>query len=180
VADTPEKSTERGTESSASVISPPKAEGEEVETLSEGEVAATLHKRQGHDLHAIVAVAPGTGMRRGELLAARWMTATWTAPPCGLSGAWKRPSTVCGSRRGRRTISLPPSVVMVLREHRRKTMDSVCRPLERRARSLRRKPQIPIADQAAALPLGVATKCLEFDSELGDLSRFVCVAHQAW
>jgi len=82
------------------------------------------------------------------------------------------------SRRGRRTISLPPSVVMVLREHRRKTMGSVCRPLERRARSLRRKPQIPIADQAAALPLG-ATKCLEFGSELGDLSRFVCVAHQA-
>jgi len=35
-------------------------------------MAQVLSKRAGNSLHPIVAVALGTGMRRGELLALRW------------------------------------------------------------------------------------------------------------
>ena len=112
----------------ASVISPPKVEEEEVEILSADEVVVTLRELRGHDLYTIVAVDLGTGMRRGELLAIRWSDTD-------LDGATVRverssEETTKGlrfkapkSKRGRRTISLPPSVVAVLREHRRKQLE---------------------------------------------------------
>jgi integrase len=112
----------------ASVISPPKVEEEEVETLSADEVAVTLHKLQGHDLYSIVAVALGTGMRRGELLAVRWSDTELDGAIVRVKRSleetkeglrFKAPK----SKRGRRTISLPPSVVTVLREHRRKHLE---------------------------------------------------------
>jgi integrase len=112
----------------ASIISPPKVEKEEIEILSEEEVAITLNKLQGHDLYSIAATALASGMRRGELLAVRWSD-------CSLDGARVRverslEETKAGlrfkppkSKRGRRTISLPPSAVAVLRVHRRKQLE---------------------------------------------------------
>ena len=113
----------------ASIISPPKVEKEEIEILNEEEVAATLSKLQGQDLYPIAAVALATGMRRGELLAVRWSD-------CDLDGASLRverslEETQAGlrfktpkSKRSRRTISLPPSAVAVLRDHRRKQLET--------------------------------------------------------
>ena len=112
----------------ASIISPPKVEKEEIEILNDEEVAAALHKLQGHDLYSIASTALATGMRRSELLAVRWSD-------CDLDGASIRverslEETKAGlrfkppkSKRGRRTISLPPSAVAVLREHRRKHLE---------------------------------------------------------
>ena len=112
----------------ASVISPPKVEEEEVETLSADEVAITLHKLQGHGLYSIVTVALGTGMRRGELLAIRWSDTDLHGATMRVERSleetkeglrFKAPKT----KRSRRTISLPQSVVAVLREHRRKHLE---------------------------------------------------------
>ena len=50
----------------ASIISPPKVEKEEIEILNDEEVAAALHKLQGHDLYSIASTALATGMRRSE------------------------------------------------------------------------------------------------------------------
>jgi integrase len=72
------RALERGVENEtlarnvASIISPPKAEKEEIEILNDEEVAAALHKLQGHDLYSIASTALAPGMRRGELLAVRW------------------------------------------------------------------------------------------------------------
>ena len=82
----------------------------------------------GHDLYSIVAIALGTGMRRGELLAVRWSDTDLNGPTVRFERSleetkeglrFKAPK----SKRGRRTISLPPCVVAVRREHRRKHLE---------------------------------------------------------
>jgi integrase len=91
-------------------------------------VAATLGKLQGHDLYSIAAVALATGMRRGELLAARWSDCDLDGAAC-VRVARSLEETKAGLRfkppksKGSRTISLPPNAVAVLREHRRKQLE---------------------------------------------------------
>jgi integrase len=68
-------------------------------------------------------------MRRGELLAARWSDSDLDSAAC-VSVARSLEETKAGlrfkppkSKRSRRTISLPPNAVAVLREHRRKQLE---------------------------------------------------------
>ena len=112
----------------ASVIRPPNVEAQEVEILSADEIRSVLAKLEGHALHPIVALAPATGMRRGELLALRW-------EDLDLDGAKVRierslEETAAGLRfkapktkHGRRMISLPTSAVEALRIHRLKQLE---------------------------------------------------------
>lgn len=129
------RALERGVENEtlarnvATIINPPKVEKEEIEILSAEEVAATLGKLQGHDLCSIAAVALATGMRRGELLAVRWSDCDLDGAAC-VRVARSLEETKAGlrfkppkSKRSRRTISLPPNAVAVLREHRRKQLE---------------------------------------------------------
>jgi integrase len=107
----------------ASVVKPPKIEAEEIEILAADQIRDVLAKLQGHALFPIVALALGTGMRRGEICALQW-------GDVDLDGACLRVSrsmeeTADGlkpkspkTRNGRRTISLPGSVVETLRAHR--------------------------------------------------------------
>ncbi|HRQ25789.1 site-specific integrase [Hyphomicrobium sp.] len=107
----------------ASTISPPTVESEEVEILDAGQIALVLERLSGHPLYEISALALATGMRRGELLGLRWAD-------IDLDGAAVRverslEETKAGLRlkppktkRGRRSISLPPSAVQVLRDHK--------------------------------------------------------------
>jgi integrase len=114
----------------AAAVSPPKVESSEVEILDAEQIAATLQRLEGHPLYPIVVLDLASGLRRGELLALRLLV------DVDLDGAllhvqrsleetrsgmrFKVPKTA----HGRRTVSLPPSAVAVLREHRRQLLET--------------------------------------------------------
>jgi integrase len=112
----------------ASIISPPKVEDREIEILDAEQVAVVLRKLEGHELHSIAAVGLTTGARRRELLALPWSRVNLDAATLRIEQSleetraglrFKRPKT----KRGLRTISLPPSAVTVLRAHRRRQLE---------------------------------------------------------
>ena len=100
----------------ASAMRPPKVECAEVDILSAQDMSDVLTKIADHAMYPIVALALGTGLRRGELLALSW-------GDIDLEGATLRversiEETKAGLRlkapktkNGRRTISLPASTV---------------------------------------------------------------------
>jgi integrase len=92
--------------------------------LSADQIADGLANLDGHPLHAIVAFSLGTGMRRGELCGLPWgaldldsaivrVERSLEETAAGLR--FKASKTRCG----RRTVSIPASVVKTLRTHRR-------------------------------------------------------------
>ena len=113
----------------ADAVKPPSLEASEVEILTADQITAALEALKGGWLHPIASLAVATGMRRGELLALRWsdvdleravltversLQETQTA---GLS--FKSPKT----KHGRRAITLPPSAIAMLGEHRRQQLE---------------------------------------------------------
>src|SRR5262249_15097033 len=79
-------------------------------------------------LRSIAIVALGTGMRRGELCALRWQDVDLERGVLEVKQSLEQ--TKAGLRfkppksaRGRRTISLSPSVIEVLKEHRRHQLE---------------------------------------------------------
>ena len=81
-----------------------------------------------HDLHPLVVTALGTGMRRGELLALRWIDVDLDGNKLRIERALEE--TKAGLRvkppktaYGKRTITLPASVVDVLRDCRRQQVE---------------------------------------------------------
>jgi integrase len=113
----------------ASVISPPKVEEREIEILDAEQVNLVLTKLEGHPLYTISALALATGMRRGELLALTIGDVDFEGPSVRVERSLEE--TARGqlrfkppkSKHGRRTISLPPSVVAVLRAHWRQQLE---------------------------------------------------------
>ena len=113
----------------ASLIRPPKVESVEIAILTAEQMADVLDKLQGHALYSIVALALGTGMRRGELLALRWadvdlngasLRVNQSLEETAAGPRFKTPKT----RHGHRTISLPPSAVEALQDHRRQQLET--------------------------------------------------------
>jgi integrase len=106
-------------------IDPPRVDRKEMQALDTAGVAALLDAAAGTDLQTPIAVAIGTGLRRGELLALRWgdidlkaaklavrrsletvdgITRTKPADrpaPC----LWRRSSSMCSPERRRRSLS---------------------------------------------------------------------------
>ncbi len=113
----------------AKIITPPKTVKVEVTSLTKDQVADVLDKLAGHPLYPIVALAIGTGMRRGEIGALTWadvdlggrtMTIRRSLEQTRAHGIRvKAPKTKAGTR----TISLPALAVDALREHRIKTLE---------------------------------------------------------
>jgi integrase len=118
----------------ASVIHPPKVDAPEIAILTADQMVELLVRlRVAKDpsrraLHPIAAVALGTGMRRGEILACRWGDVDLEAATLRVERSleetaaglrFKSPKT----RYGRRLISLPVNVVEVLRTHRRERIE---------------------------------------------------------
>lgn len=112
----------------ASIISPPKVEEEEIEILTEDQINTVIDKLLGHPLYEIAVVDLATGMRRGEMLAVRLSDVDLdgatvrierSLEETGTGLRFKPPKT----KHGKRTISLPPNAVAVLREHRRKLLE---------------------------------------------------------
>ena len=114
----------------ASIIKPPALQRQEIEILTAGQIADTLDRIRDHpSLHPIVALALGTGARRGEIAALRWSDIDLDAAKVRIERALeqtkdglriKAPKT----QAGRRTVSLPASTVAALRDHRRKALEA--------------------------------------------------------
>ena len=105
---------------------PAVAEVTEVHILGPEEITAVLATLRGSDLFALVNLALATGMRRGELLALRWIDIEGDRVRIERSlervrGGYnfKSPKT----RSGRRTISIPSEAVDVLSDHRRHQLE---------------------------------------------------------
>ena len=108
----------------AALVSPPRVAFQEVEILPPDQAQALLQSLRGRALFPIVMLALATGMRRGELLALRWHNVDLDAAVLRVEQSleqtkaglvFKAPKT----KHGRRSITLPPSAVAMLREHRR-------------------------------------------------------------
>jgi integrase len=113
----------------AAAISPPTVPDSEIDILDEEQITLVEHRLKGHELYSIVYTALASGLRRGELLAVRLgdinldtgslrVERSLEETKAGLR--FKPPKTA----RGRRTISLPASAISVLREHRRKLLET--------------------------------------------------------
>jgi integrase len=109
----------------ASAISPPAVEEQEIQILTAEQIDLVVHKLQHHPLYEIAMVDLDTGVRRGELLAIGLSDVELERVTVRVERSleetkdglrFKPPKT----KRGKRTITLPPNAVVVLREHRRK------------------------------------------------------------
>ena len=101
---------------------PPRVERTEIEILAPGQVKTLLDGLRGRPLYLVAVLGLATGMRRGELVALRWSDADLDSGKIRIERSleqtnaglqFKPPKT----RAGRRTISIPPSVVAELRAH---------------------------------------------------------------
>jgi integrase len=101
---------------------PPRVERKEIEILAPGQVKALLTALRGRPLYPIAVLGLATGMRRGELVALRWgdvdlergivrVEQSLEQTNAGLQ--FKAPKT----KAGRRSISIPPSIVAELRKY---------------------------------------------------------------
>jgi integrase len=112
----------------ASIISPPAVNRQEVVILTADQIADTLAKFEPHPLYAVAVFDLASGLRRGELVALRLIDVDLDAAQVHVRRAVEE--TKAGIRvkepkteKGRRTVSLPPSAVAVLREHRKRLLE---------------------------------------------------------
>lgn len=108
----------------AAVVRPPAVEHAEVRPWSPEEAAQFFDAVAGHRLYALFAVGVALGLRKGELLALRWVDVDLDAGLVHVRQTVQRlpkAGLVFGppkSGRSRRTIPLPAISVKVLRAHR--------------------------------------------------------------
>jgi integrase len=112
----------------AGVIKPPKVDETEIESLKADQIDSVLVALKGHALEPIAVLALASGARRGEILALTWghvdldtgsirIEHSLEQTKAGLR--FKAPKT----KRGRRSVSLPPIALEALREHRRRQLE---------------------------------------------------------
>ena len=109
----------------ADAVDPPRFERKEMRVLDAAGVARLLRAAHGSELQAIIAVAVGTGLRRGELLALGWSDVNLDARRLTVRRSLETVKGVTRTKppktaRSARTIALPPFVADVLREERRR------------------------------------------------------------
>jgi integrase len=101
---------------------PPRVPRTEIEILAPDQIKAVLQGLRGRRLYGVAMIGFATGMRRGEMVALRWgdvdlengkirVERSLGQTSAGL--AFKEPKT----KAGRRTVSIPPSIVAELRNH---------------------------------------------------------------
>ena len=113
----------------AGMVDAPRVKHQEIEILTPGEVSTVLRTLRGKPSHPIVAVMLGTGLRRSETLALRWQDVDLDGGTLRVEQAleqtqrgglvFKGPKT----RHGRRTVTLAPATVAVLRDHRKEQLE---------------------------------------------------------
>jgi integrase len=112
----------------AAAVKPPKVSADEVEILTQTQIAQVLKTLEGVPLYSLVVLAIATGMRRGELLGLQWCDIDLDGSCVRVERSieqtrtglrFKHPKT----KAGRRTISLPATAVAVLRKHRQARLE---------------------------------------------------------
>ncbi len=109
----------------ADAVEPPRHERKEMRALESTGVAKLRKAAQGSDLHAVIAVAIGTGLPRGELLGLRWSDVDLVARRLAVRRSVETVKGVTRTKppktaRSARAIALPPFVVEVLRDEYKK------------------------------------------------------------
>ena len=107
-------------------VRPPRVQRPEMQTWDEDDIARFLKAAKDTPYYALFYTALFTGMRRSELLALRWQDVDFILSQVYVSRSlhvlkggkviFRSPKT----SKGRRTIALPPSAVLLLEEHREK------------------------------------------------------------
>jgi integrase len=107
------------------MVDAPRVKARELGILTPAQAQRVLESLRGKPLYPIAVLALATGLRRGELLALRLQDVDLDAGHLRVEQAleetqrgglvFKSPKT----RHGRRTVTLSPSTVAVLREHRK-------------------------------------------------------------
>jgi integrase len=104
-------------------VKPPKCGPTKVAVLDESEAAKLLRAATESPIYTPVAIALLTGLRRGEVLALRWSDIDWERRLLSVRQAivqtkdglrFKDPKT----RSSKRTVSMSPTLIDVLRKHR--------------------------------------------------------------
>jgi integrase len=108
---------------SASVARPPANDRTEIVTWTADELQAFLDHVRGDRLFAAYVVLGTTGMRRGEVLGLRWSDLDLGAGRLSISQTLQEVEhrilfTTTKTNRSRRTVSLDPTTVEMLRAHR--------------------------------------------------------------
>jgi integrase len=111
----------------ADVHRPPKVKRTQVEILSTDQITTVQTALQGHTLSPIVALALGTGMRRGELLGLQWGDVDLDSVTLQVKRSLEETSAglrlkAPKSDSGWRTITLPSATVAMLRDHKLQQM----------------------------------------------------------
>jgi len=110
----------------ADAVSPPPVRRKEMQTWDEDDLARFLEAAKDTPYHALFYLALYTGMRRSELLALRWQDVDLLLCQVQVSRSLHHLKdgsyvfTEPKSAKSRRTIALPPSATLLLREHREK------------------------------------------------------------
>jgi len=112
----------------AHAIEPPKVEDVEVESLKADQIAPVLEALKDHWLEPIAVLALSIGARRGEVLGLPWECVDLSAATIRIersleqtkAGLYFKPPK---SKRGRRTVALPPIAVETLQTHRRRQLE---------------------------------------------------------
>lgn len=110
----------------ADAVRPPRAERPEMHSWGEDDIARFLEAAKNTPYYALFYAALFTCMRRSELLALRWQDIDFILSQVYVSRSlhqlrdgsfvFRPPKTA----KGRRTVALPPSAILVLNEHRKK------------------------------------------------------------
>jgi integrase len=112
----------------AALTTIPKGEPFEGYALSPDQVRAVMAAAAGTDLEALYAIATSVGLRQAELLGLRWRDVNRDTGTLTVRYQLQRYSNPpefveLKTRHSRRTITLPPPVVSILRAHYRKQLE---------------------------------------------------------
>ncbi len=107
----------------ADKVRAPRVESPEVEILDVTGITALLERLRGKSLYMVAVLGLSTGMRRGEMLALRWQDIDAAGGKITIARALEQSAgglrfKATKTKSGRRTISIPPSIVAELRRYR--------------------------------------------------------------
>lgn len=108
---------------SADLVTPPRGERRQMDTLSPEEARRFLEAAQGDRFHAVYALALSTGMRQGELLALRWTNVDLNKGAVQVTGTLQLTGdgfaiAETKTAKSRRQVLLTKTAIDALRQHR--------------------------------------------------------------
>ena len=107
----------------ADAVSPPRVQQQEMQTWGEDDIACFLEAAKDSPYYALFYTSLFTGMRRSELLALRWHDVDFILSQIYINRSLHhlRDGSIVfrlpKSAKGRRTVALPPSAILLLKEH---------------------------------------------------------------